>query len=342
MPSTPLWVYCATAAVACICLLYYTSASGEDQTWGEACKPFTSTLATRHGRRHRRHELLPLLQDVPKQIKAQLDGGATFVSHAAWRAQIAEARCLLKRSADGDLLIATEIAARAAEPLLQLDEAARRSGNTGSTTPGRRLGRWREAVMAANKAVAASSTTPGGVGATSATRRITRGLGVFAGADFPCDADRDAFIGAPWSRGACLLKCSPGSMATAPRCSNAIAVCERRAECATVDINVEGSIATLKAETELSARTSRVKQVAVTHARGIKAVGTDGPCAPDARVKPLALRALSGRTACVLDCPALNCTRGVELCFAAKTCVGVEISFQVESHSAVARLRYAS
>ena len=31
---------------------------------------------------------------------------------------------------------------------------------------------------------------------------------------------------------------------------------------------------------------------------------------------------------------------GVELCFGTPACVGVDLSFQVEGHAAVARLRY--
>ena len=182
------------------------------------------------------------------------------------------------------------------------------------------------------------------VNPSSSTRRITRGLGVFSGADFDCPKDRDAFIGAPWARGACLMKCSGGSTAAAPRCPNAIAVCERLKECTTIDINVEGSVATLKRETELSGRTSRVKDITVRHLRNIRGGGRsqqrtrgkDGAC-PEHEVS---LPELAGQPACVLNCPQLNCTRAVGQCFATSTCVGVEISFQVAGRDAVARLRY--
>lgn len=214
--------------------------------------------------------------------------------------------------------------------------------NNKTATPARRLlGRWRAALASAKHADAASTAaehTP-----SSKSRRITRGLGIFAGTDFPCDSDRDAFVGAPWARGACLMKCQPGSSAQAPSCAHAIAVCERRAECSTVDINVEGSVATLKAESPLSARTSRVRDVAVTHARGARAVGKDGACATEARSRALSLRALAGRggETCILDCPKLNCTAGIDLCFKSPACVGVDLSFQIEGHAAVARLRYS-
>ena len=76
--------------------------------------------------------------------------------------------------------------------------------------------------------------------------RVTRGLGVFGGADFPCP-ERDAHMGAPWARGTCLITCQQhASSATAPRCNRAMSVCRRHPICRTVDINVEGSVATLK------------------------------------------------------------------------------------------------
>ena len=102
------------------------------------------------------------------------------------------------------------------------------------------------------------------------TRRLTRGLGLFAGADFPCDGDRDAFVGASWSRGACLMKCASSSTGAVPRCEHAMAVCKRLPHCTTLDVNVEGSVATLKRETELSRRTSRVKDISVRHVRRVR------------------------------------------------------------------------
>ena len=178
--------------------------------------------------------------------------------------------------------------------------------------------------------------------AAVSSRRITRGLGVFAGADFPCDSDRDAFIGAPWARGACLLKCDGRSSGGAPLCEHAIIVCARLSMCTTVDINVEGTVATLKQETDLSRRTSWVKEVKVRRhkANGNVVVGqrgpVDGPC-PEHEVE---LPELTHQPSCVLDCPLLNCTRGIERCYQKNSCVAVDISFGVHGHAAIARLRF--
>ena len=77
--------------------------------------------------------------------------------------------------------------------------------------------------------------------------RVTRGpLGPFAGANFPCD-EQDAHRGAPWARGACLIRCRQ------PTCKRAIALCRRKPECSGVNINVEGTVATLKRATPLCA-----------------------------------------------------------------------------------------
>ena len=77
--------------------------------------------------------------------------------------------------------------------------------------------------------------------------RVTHGpLGPFAGANFPC-SEQDAHRGAPWARGACLITCKR------PSCHRAIALCRRKPECTGVNINVEGTVATLKRETALYA-----------------------------------------------------------------------------------------
>jgi len=96
-------------------------------------------------------------------------------------------------------------------------------------------------------------------------------------------------------------------------------------------------VATLKAETSLSKRTSRVKSVAVTKALGDGAAGADGACAQH----EIALAALGEKPHCVLGCPRLNCTRGVELCFATPACVAVDITIRGGAPPAIARLRYA-
>ena len=279
------------------------------------CLRFFGMHATRHARRRRRRALFDLVDGMPAELEA-LAGGAGIKDEkaATWRAQLDETRCLLHRSRDPELAEAFLVARQKIEPLLvRFDRRNNRTAHTSSSAaaPGRRLGRWAQAIASAKAAVAASSAAEGtatSAGPASSTRRITRGLGVFAGTDFPCDHDRDAFVGAPWARGACLLKCSAGSSANAPRCANAIAVCERLAQCSTIDINVEGSVATLKQESVLSARTSRVKHVAVTHSRGDRAAGRDGACANDAAGRQaLRLHALAGRETCILDCPKLNC-----------------------------------
>lgn len=75
--------------------------------------------------------------------------------------------------------------------------------------------------------------------------RITRGpLGPFAGANFPC-AEQDAHRGASWARGACLIKCRHAG------CGRAVALCQRLPHCSGININVEGTVATLKSATAL-------------------------------------------------------------------------------------------
>lgn len=225
------------------------------------------------------------------------------------------------------------VAAAATPPVEGSSKNYTRDKRAATVSSARRLGtgRWKEAKSLV-KVVKAESRA--GEAPTSTTRRITRGLGIFAGTDFPCDADRDAFVGAPWAKNACLLKCSANSRPNAPRCENAIAVCERLSHCATVDINVEASVATLKQESPLSARTSRVKSLSVTKSHGDRAAGVDAACSPmlGAVAEPcnpnakgaggrkrcnaggpphghVKLRALGGRPTCLFDCPALNCTR---------------------------------
>lgn len=286
------------------------------------CIEFVASLTTRHTRRHRRHALKKSIDAIHGLLEKELGGAAhraiveapsqdrvrvreaairsSDAAHRAWRTAVLEARCLLARSADGELAQSLEAAVKVAGPFLNLDArrstpSPRRLAEQYEPERLRRLGRFHEAAHAAEAAVAASSS-----------RRITRGLGVFAGADFACDRERNAFVGAPWSRGACLILCEKGSTATAPRCAYALKVCEAHPECATVDINVEASVATLKRETPLSSRTSRVKNVAVTHAQDERAVGRDGPCVESAsKAGEVALRALRGRQACVYDCPQL-------------------------------------
>ena len=341
-----MWrVIILTSIFALVLLMYKISTSDDDgdddKPLSGRCLSFAATHATRHMRRRRRHILYDLIQEMPKQPD-QLNN-QTYRRATLW-----EARCLLHRSRDPELKRVVQVAAKAwqiqefeNEPT---PDGRRLSGwlqdKTRALDGRRALGRWNAALASAKKVVEAS---PGAeANPTSATRRITRGLGVFAGNDFPC-AERDAFIGASWAANACLIKCEPGSRSLAPRCSHAIAVCEKLAQCATVDINVEASVATLKLETALSSRTSRVKNIALTQSRGDRAVGRDGPCPSEVTRRDgiTTLKALAGRAPnCILDCPKLNSTRAVEVCYRVPSCVGVDISFQIEGHGAVARLRF--
>lgn len=235
-------------------LLMLTQSVQRRDDGGQACQQFAAALATRHARRRRRHTLLPELLAVTEQGVAQSDAEEQKIAST-----LQEARCLLLLRSDPQLSHALATA-----EAIHLHDS--------KVAHGRRL-------LLVRRQRASGS----GPGRTS--RRVTRGLGVFAGDDFSCE-QRDAFVGAPWARGACLIKCAPGSNAGAPHCPRAIAVCEAQPECTTVDINVEGSVATLKRETELSRRTSRVKDVVVrhmrrsaAHPRGSGMQSVDGPCA---------------------------------------------------------------
>lgn len=76
--------------------------------------------------------------------------------------------------------------------------------------------------------------------------RITRGpMGAFAGDNFPCAEQQDAHRGASWARGACLIKCRHAG------CGRAVALCRRLPHCSSINVNVEGTVATLKKATAL-------------------------------------------------------------------------------------------
>jgi hypothetical protein len=92
-------------------------------------------------------------------------------------------------------------------------------------------------------AAVASPKSRGGV-------RITRGpMGAFAGDNFPC-AEQDAHRGASWARGACLIKCRRAAGPSA-RCGRAFALCRKLPHCSGINVNVEGTVATLKKATAL-------------------------------------------------------------------------------------------
>ena len=138
------------------------------------------------------------------------------------------------------------------------------------------------------------------------------------------------------------MKCASSSTGAVPRCEHAMAVCKRLPHCTTLDVNVEGSVATLKRETELSRRTSRVKDISVRHVRRVRGArgtrkrlhGLHGWCAEHEVDLPELPQA-----ACALNCPLLNCTRAIGLCYSTSSCTGVDISFQLAGRDAVAVLR---
>eukprot|EP00965_Chrysotila_dentata_P198292 6178695-Pleurochrysis_carterae.AAC.3 len=169
--------------------------------------------------------------------------------------------------------------------------------------------------------------------ATSRVRVLRGAFGAFAGDDFPCD-ERDAHLGASWAKGTCMLRCG-----SAGRCMRAVRLCEKLAHCATVAINVEGTVATLKRESELSRRTSRRKEITFSQNQGMHAIGIDRQCSECDLQQYCAGGAHN--PVCLLSCPKLNCYRGVELCYKLDDCVAVDVSFGFAGQGAVARLRFA-
>ncbi|KAL1503467.1 hypothetical protein AB1Y20_011951 [Prymnesium parvum] len=299
-----------------------------------ACEPFwLATGPTRHARRHRRNILLsqldqtaarlqlpPRLPRAVRQLPPEERARILRAEVEPAEKLLAEAACFVQPS---DISLLEQVTRH----LRDLRNATA-IPSTSALSTSRQL-RQRPARRGWKASGAPSDDGEGH------DVRVTRGLGVFAGADFPCD-ERDAHLGAPWAQGACLLLCQPhAASSTAPRCGRAVAVCRRHPTCRTVDINVEGSVATLKSETELSRRTSWVKQVSLSRNLGDSAPGVDAAC-EQADVR---LPRLHG-AACTINCPALNCTRAVELCYLTTACQAVDISFGIAGRAAVARLRY--
>jgi len=170
--------------------------------------------------------------------------------------------------------------------------------------------------------------------------RVSQGpLGKFGGADHPCD-EKDAHRDAPWARGACLISCKPAGRSERPACAKAIRLCRRLPWCAAVNINVEGTVATLKAETELSRRTSKLKTISFSQNLGDAAAGHDSAC-PERNVQ---LPGSNPSEACMLECPKLNCTGATALCYSMQSCTAIDISFGLSTtrgHMCVARLRFS-
>ena len=300
------------AATLLICLLLALHRGWTEPAGGPAeyeCTNAEDELRglSRHGRRRRRREVLTQVDLLPDQMARLQKARSREAGRAveAMQSTLRLARCIVRWPAELEQV--ERVAVQLRRTRLKLGLAV---GN--STRRRRRLA---------------------AVGQT--TKRLTRGLSKFAGDDFACD-ERDMYRDAPWARDACLLSCAR------PRCARAVALCERLPHCAGVDVNVEGTVATLKRESELSRRTSRLRpEVTVTRVHQLHpSAAADVPCGLDdngVAVDPVAVA--SCPCCCVLDCPRLDCTRAIGLCFNRPTCSGVEIGFGLAGRAAVARLR---
>lgn len=293
-------VLAVAAVLICLLLALHRSATAKAEV--DACDATEAdfSVLSRHARRRRRRELLTQVDLLPEQM-ARLQKARTRESGRAIEAMrhtIHVARCVVRWPAELEQVERVEAQLKRTQLAL--------AGNATSVH-----GQLRRRL------------------AEVTSKRLSRGLNKFAGDDFAC-AERDAHRDAPWARGACLIKCAR------PRCARAIALCDRLAQCAGVDVNVEGTVATLKRESELSQRTSRRRpDLEVSRVHQISARASDGPCT-EADVQ---LAACPG--CCVLGCPRLDCTRAIGLCYERPTCAGVDIGFGVEGRPAVARLRMA-
>ena len=302
------------AAVLLICLLLALHRGATESAGGQAadeCGNAEDELRglSRHGRRRRRREVLTQVDLLPDQM-ARLQKARSRESGRAVEAMqstLRVAKCIVRWPAELEQVERVQVQLRRTRLKLGLV--------VGNSTRRRRLA---------------------AVGPT--TKLLTRGLSKFAGDDFACE-ERDMYRDAPWARNACLLKCK------GPRCARAVALCERLPHCAGVDVNVEGTVATLKRESELSRRSSRLRpEVAVTRVHQLRpSAGGDVPCGLDENgvaVASVAVASCPG--CCVLDCPRLDCTRAIGLCFRRPTCPGVEIGFGIAGRAAVARLRMSA
>ena len=180
----------------------------------------------------------------------------------------------------------------------------------------------------------ASSDTLADARPEKSVRVLVGPHGKFAGDDFEC-VEKDVFRDAPWARGACMIGCH-ARRPRRSRCAKALRTCEMLSQCAAVEINVEGTVATLKRASALSRRTSLQKQIEFTQNRHERAPGTDRHC--DAADE--SLRARVGAGTCLLDCPKLNCTQATALCYEMAECIAVDVGFGFAGRAAVARLRF--
>ena len=164
--------------------------------------------------------------------------------------------------------------------------------------------------------------------------RFTAGLGAFAGDNYEC-SEKNVYKKAKFARGACLMRCAP-----AHNCSDALSVCRSHgpARCAGVDANVEGNVATLKAASEASRRTSLRKVVLVRRRNEDFGMAlADYECSESDEQNPPA----DSRTAlrCVIGCPRINCTRAIGLCFEHEQCAAVELDIGRGRPHAILRSR---
>jgi len=290
------------AAMTLICLLLALHRSTEGPAAGE-CDNAEGELRglSRHGRRRRRREVLTQVDLLPDQM-AQLQKARSRESARAVEAMqsaLDVARCIVRWPTELEQVERVQV---------QLRRTRLKLGLVGGNSTRRRR-----------------------LAAVATTKRLTRGLSKFAGDDFACE-ERDIYRDALWARNACLLKCAR------PRCARAVALCERLTHCAGVDVNVEGTVATLKRESELSRRSSRLRsEVDVTRVHQLRPSVSDTPCGLDGDVS-----VASCPSCCVFDCPQLDCTRAIGLCFDWPACAGVEIGFGVAGRAAVARLRMSA
>lgn len=302
------------AAALLICLLLALHRGATEPAGGPAadeCGNAEDELRglSRHGRRRRRREVLTQIDLLPDQMARLQKARSREAGRAveAMQSALRVARCIVRWPAE-------------------LEQVERVQAQLGRTRL--KLGLVADNSTRRRRRLAAVGPT---------TKRLTRGLSKFAGDDFACE-ERDMYRDAPWARNACLLKCAR------PRCARAVALCERLPHCAGVDINVEGTVATLKRESDLSRRSSRLRpEVAVMRVLQLHPSAADVPCGLDENgvaVASVAVASCPG--CCVLDCPRLDCTRAIGLCFHRPTCPGVEIGFGLAGRAAVARLRMSA
>lgn len=222
------------------------------------CTPYAMALSTRHARRHHRQGLEERVRPIAPRIAllsapgGVSDAASVLAEARTMRQTLIEAMCFAKTELEQREIDGTREALRSLVAALGNTTAggAQQSAPTVRLSPaGRRLRDEPASVAAAATAKPAShadaaAAEPRGrrlrlvtpAGTSGEAIRVTRGQGVFAGADFECPNERNAHLPvAAWSRGTCLIQCEPHPRSAAtPRCRAAKAVCRRRPGCATV------------------------------------------------------------------------------------------------------------